>query len=781
VRFRTCPWLLACLLISSRAVGQAEPVTPPRIVHFVEANARSETETAVGLEITIGTDGRVTNASVVESANPELDAAALDAVKQFEFEPARRGDQPVAVTIRYRYVFAKATPEPATESEKPALPEPEPKPKPASPAAEIAASEDEPEYGATAEVEAPPTTALRRSVQAKQLARVPGARGDAIRAIDVLPGVAPDPNDSVPLIRGSSQIDSQVFLDGTPVPLLFHFGGLTSFFQSRLLERVELHPGNFSSRYGRASGGVIDVKTRKLRRDRVHAMIDLSVIDSSAMAEAPLGKNGAVALAARRSNVDFFFETFVPEDSYSVVAAPVYWDYQAMFEYDLGSKHTLKVLGYGSRDSIELVFSKPNADDPTLRGTVGGAATFHRLGLQLDSRLGDGMRHSASLTVGKQSVDLAFGPLYQRLEAYELYGRSNWSLPFSDEVELDLGIDFFGQIANGRYSGPRPNGWDDADPTADDSAALGETITISRDGIAIVAPAAWIELQLRPIDDVLISPGVRVDYYEQLREATIDPRLSARLEVSSNTTLKGGVGVYSQPPQWYEVLEDVGNPNLGPYRAIHFGGGVEQKIGKAVDVGVEGFEKRILDRVVSSAGNRAPYLENRGTGRIYGAEFSLNLHPSPDTFGYVAYTLSRSERRDGDDAWYVFQGDHTHVLSAVLAQKLGRGWEVGARFRYVSGAPTTPVLGATYDARLDLYRPQYGLVNSERDPAFHQLDLRVEKEWHISDLTLAAYVEVLNAYNAKNPQGKRYSYDYSKQESVSGLPILPNIGVRGEL
>jgi hypothetical protein len=121
------------------------------------------------------------------------------------------------------------------------------------------------------------------------------------------------------------------------------------------------------------------------------------------------------------------------------------------------------------------------------------------------------------------------------------------------------------------------------------------------------------------------------------------------------------------------------------------------------------------------------------------------------------------------------------VLSAILAQKLGRGWEVGARFRYMSGVPLTPVVGATYDARLDLYRPIHGEVNSEREPAFHQLDLRVEKEWRISDLTLATYVEVLNAYNAKNPQGKRYSYDYSKQESVSGLPILPNIGVRGEL
>jgi TonB family protein len=770
-------WLVTCLLFASETLAQPDEITPPRVVSAVEAR-EADSDAEVGLSITIGVDGRVTDASVVESASPELDQIALDAVKQLEFEPARRGDEPVAVTIRYRYVFKKRSPPEtkASPEEKPAAKE-APKP-PAKPAT---APTEELEYTATAEVEAPPTTSIRRSAKSKQLARVPGARGDALRAIDIMPGVAPAPDDSTPLIRGASTIDSQVFLDGAPVPLLFHFGGITSFFQSRLLEEVELHPGNFSSRYGRATGGVIDAKTRKLRRDRFHAMLDLSVLDSSAMVETPLGERAAVAVAARRSNVDFFFKSFVPEDTYSVVAAPVYWDYQAMFQYDLGSKHTLGVIGYGSRDAIELVFAKPNADDPLLRGTVGGAATFHRAGLRLDSDLGAGMRHSGSLTVGKQIVDLNFGPLYQRLEAYELYARSNWSLPLAREVGLDFGLDFFGQMANGRYRGPRPNGWDDSDPYGDDSAVLARNIEVARDDIPILQPAAWLELQLRPIERVLITPGVRVDYYENIGAATIDPRLSTRLEVSSSTTLKGGVGLYSQPPQWYEALVEVGNPDLGPQRAAHLGAGVEQKIGESVEVGVEAFEKRIFDRVVSSEGNRAPYLENRGTGRIHGAELNVSLRPTRDTFAYAAYTLSKSERRDGDADWYVFAGDHTHVLSAVFAQKLGAGWEVGARFRYVSGVPKTPVTGAIYDGRLDLYRPVYGEVNSEREPAFHQLDLRVEKEWRISDLTLAAYLEVLNAYNAKNPQGTRYSYDYSKQESVSGLPILPNIGVRGEL
>jgi hypothetical protein len=75
----------------------------------------------------------------------------------------------------------------------------------------------------------------------------------------------------------------------------------------------------------------------------------------------------------------------------------------------------------------------------------------------------------------------------------------------------------------------------------------------------------------------------------------------------------------------------------------------------------------------------------------------------------------------------------------------------------------------------------YGAVNSTRNPAFHQLDLRLEKSWRIGVGSLATYLEVINAYNAENREGTSYSYDYSQSEAVGGLPIFPNLGLRGEL
>jgi hypothetical protein len=91
------------------------------------------------------------------------------------------------------------------------------------------------------------------------------------------------------------------------------------------------------------------------------------------------------------------------------------------------------------------------------------------------------------------------------------------------------------------------------------------------------------------------------------------------------------------------------------------------------------------------------------------------------------------------------------------------------------------VVGGVYDANSDLYLALYGATNSERLPTFHQLDVRGEKKWTFQDWSLTAYLEVLNAYNQQNVEGQSYSFDYTEKETVTGLPIFPNIGIRGEL
>jgi hypothetical protein len=185
--------------------------------------------------------------------------------------------------------------------------------------------------------------------------------------------------------------------------------------------------------------------------------------------------------------------------------------------------------------------------------------------------------------------------------------------------------------------------------------------------------------------------------------------------------------------------------------------------------------------IVATVDGGPPGFVNEGKGRIYGGEFSAEARPDDRTFGYVAYTLSRSERSEHGRPYRLFDHDQTHILSLAASRKLGRGWELGTRFRLVSGEPTTPVVGRTFDTRTGVYLPTYGAVNSERNPTFHQLDVKVEKAFQIGLLTLAPYLEVQNVYNAKNAEGYTYNYDYTKREQANGLGLFPNLGVRGEL
>ena len=181
-----------------------------------------------------------------------------------------------------------------------------------------------------------------------------------------------------------------------------------------------------------------------------------------------------------------------------------------------------------------------------------------------------------------------------------------------------------------------------------------------------------------------------------------------------------------------------------------------------------------------------PRFENEGIGRIYGMEVSARIDPTGRRFfGYLSYTLSRSERRDHpddpDDPWRLFDFDQTHIFTLTGVYRLPRNWEVGGTLRLVSGNPYTPIAGSVYDPFYDSYIPINGRVNSRRNPLFNRLDIRVEKQWHFDGWKLALFLDIQNVYNRQNQEGLIYNYDYTQSTVITGLPLIPALGFRGEL
>ena len=222
--------------------------------------------------------------------------------------------------------------------------------------------------------------------------------------------------------------------------------------------------------------------------------------------------------------------------------------------------------------------------------------------------------------------------------------------------------------------------------------------------------------------------------------------------------------------------------------AVHYSVGVEQNITKNIKIGLEGFYKDIFDLVVASNedverdGELVPErYNNDGKGSVYGLELMIKHQPTDRFLGWVAYTLMKSKRID-HPGWDErrFDYDQTHILTVVASVVLGRGWEAGLRFRLVTGNPNTPVIGTVYDADSEIYWPMYGETNSTRLPMFHQLDVRVDKNWQFKHVKFGVYIDVQNVYNHKNVEGYAYSYDYSEKVYFQGLPILPSLGLKIE-
>ncbi|MCP3137233.1 TonB-dependent receptor [Pyxidicoccus xibeiensis] len=629
----------------------------------------------------------------------------------------------------------------------------------------------------------------RTTLQVAEVQRVPGTQGDTLKVVQNLPGVArPAFNGGDIIIRGTGPQQSGVYLDGVRIPLLYHFGGLNSVYNSDLLESLDYLPGNFPAAYGNAIGGVIDVKSRAPRDDRFGGTASVSLIEANAVLELPVSKDVSVAVAGRRSYVDAVLGLAPEEVTDGFRVAPRYYDAQARVEWRVSSRHTVDFLTLTSDDQLGLVSERPDDDDPAASGEFKLRTGFTQLRLRHRYR-GDKLRLD---TIGMYGWGIVLvnppGPGGIDLRYREGTLRTTAEYPLSDAVTLAGGLDISAQRARlSSESSTTPSR--EGQPELPDAVQTRTRVESKR--ALQYYPATWVEARLKPVPQLLLVPGLRSESYvysdQEDPRRVLSPRLAARYTLSEQWALKGGAGLYHVFPTRGEPTRELGNPELLAERSLQTSLGAEWKPSQEWFVSAEGFYNRLSQLVVGSSrtvergGQPVPErLNNDGRGNVYGAELLVRRALTDRLFGWLAYTVSRSERVDRPGAASrLFDNDQTHVLTLVGSYKLPGGWEVGARFRYASGNPTTPVVGSVRDDVADIYVPFFGATNSERLPAFHQLDVRVDKTWVYERWSLNLFLDLTNAYNRAAFEGVTYSYNYSQREYFRGLPILPVLGVKG--
>ncbi|MBN2193262.1 MAG: TonB-dependent receptor [Polyangiaceae bacterium] len=629
----------------------------------------------------------------------------------------------------------------------------------------------------------------RTVITAKEAERVPGGIGDPLAVLQNFAGVARTESSALLVVRGSDPADSMTLVEGTYVPSLYHFGALRTVVPAGVLDTIEFYPGNFSPEYGNATGGVVDVRLKKLEPKKIGGYADISIIDTSVYLEAPIGKKAAVAVAGRRSYIDVLLNAILPDDiGLQMITAPRYYDYQVLGNYRPTRAHNLQAMFFGSDDRMEFLFENPAEIDPSAtEGDVGMSTTFYRL-VALDEYVpNERFNNRLTLSLGRDLQSMDMMQFQVDLEFLTAEVREKAHYAFDDHFAVNVGFDASETYARVKLDMPRMS-TDEAMTGRSERTEITDVVTDEFDDDAWYG-GVFAEAEFTPGAGFLLVPGIRVERYGLTRKGSVQPRLTGRWEFIDRWSLKGGLGLFELEPRYLETNDSFGNPDLDPERAIHYSAGLEHKLTDQLSVDGTFFYKRLTslatptDRMVERDGEVVPLnYDNGGSGRVRGLELVVRQELWKGLSGWVAYTLSQSKRLDpGQTEEELFDWDQTHVLNVVAGYALPRNWLISSRFRMSTGKPMTPVVGAVFDASRDEYRATYGERSSDRLRTFHQLDLRVDKRWIYRSWILGAYIDIQNVYNRTNTEDVNYNYNYRESRRAPGVPLFPIVGVRGEL
>jgi TonB family protein len=640
-------------------------------------------------------------------------------------------------------------------------------------------------------------------IRTEEARRVPGTQGDTLKVVQNLPGVGRSSFGSGQLIVwGSAPKDTHVYIDNVEIPALYHGGGLRSTVNGDLVKSIDLSPGAYGADFGRGLGGLVKVDTRNLAAKGTHTAVAADVIDTSAMISTAFTPSIRAGIAGRYSYLDKTLTAVTSSDVGDFVPIPRYYDGQAIAQIDLAKDEALTVVGLVSDDQLDRTIP---SDDPSAVRKEKSHTAFWRALAEYKQLFADGASFTVTPSIGVDTTEVvsSFGDVPTELHTtsgrYALRGAYRRKVDAT--TTLTLGVDGlmthtevrrFGSITlparegDVTVFGQPPGSQINADDWTVTEVGVAPYATAQvKVGRLELAPGLRIEPMI--IDGSRLIPLIGATPTQGFRRIDwgFDPRLSATLRASSKLLLRAGGGLYHQPPDPEDLSSVFGNPTLAPSSAVHAVLGAAYKLRGTLTLELTGFYKYLWDlpaRSEAATPALAEALDQDGVGRSYGGQVLLRQELVKGFFGWVTYSLIRSERRDhADRDWRLFDYDQTHVLGVLASYQLGKGWEVGGRFRFTSGVPRTPVTDAYFDARADQFDPIFGAQNSIRVPSFYQLDLRLERTITRPTWRMNLFLDVQNVTNRKNPEEIIYNFDFSRRDYITGLPTLAVVGARLEI
>jgi len=627
-----------------------------------------------------------------------------------------------------------------------------------------------------------PDFVLGTGVSGETLRRMPGGGGDPVRGLQAMPGMTfVDDSEAAPAVRGSRPEENYMEADFIPVGYLFHAGGVISVFNADLVESFTIYSSAYGPEYSGVTGGVFDIRLRDPKTDRWQGNFDASFLHAGVLIEGPVTDDQSLYLAGRMSYLDLFLEDQLEdEDGIEFKQFPKYSDYQGKYVWHAAADSTLRFQINGAADKQEIIVSDDSEEvdtDPIFAGRHYESTAFHEQALLWETTLpGGGLWQSAlghSSSTSEAQVGRA-GDTDVELDRWLV--KSHASVPLNQRHDLKVGAEVTHINADFTVGFNDPACTEFETDCLFTGAERLETVESTRINVGHL----FVKDNWYVSEDFTLYPGVVLHGEDYLDKVFVEPRLSGEYRVNPNLSLSAGTGIYHQMPDFIQVNEVFGNPDLDYIRSVHAVTGVDVKLGAGWSVKSELYYKW-LDKLVT--GDDENRYANDGEGYAYGLETLVRKDLSERLSGWLSVSLSKAKRKHkltGDT--FVFDYDQPVNVSLVGNYRLSPKWELGAKLWVHSGTAYTPIIGAELDEEVeDLYRPQYGAINSDRFPTFQRLDLRVDRVFtRRSGKQSRAYLELLNVLDARNVSDYDYNGDYAERKEVTQLPLIIGLGFSAE-
>jgi len=616
-----------------------------------------------------------------------------------------------------------------------------------------------------------------RIIGIDEIEKNPGGNRDISKVIQSFPGVASTPafrNDVI--VRGGGPNENRFYVDNVEIPYLNHFstqgasGGPIGILNVDFVQSVDFISGAFPASKGNALSSVLNFTFVDGNKDKMKYRATLGASDLGLTIDGPAGKNSSLLVSVRRSYLELLFTAL------KLPFFPNYTDFQFKYRVRLDEKNELTLIGLGAKDDFKLNL-KANETEyqryildyiPVQEqySYVTGLVYKHFRGNGYDTWVlsRNYLNNSQYKYAGNVKSDA------NKLLDY-LSGEGEIKSRYERTIIKDKGLRMnFG--ASAEYAHYRNSTYRLLfTPAGLDTLNYETNLKLGKFGLFGQLSNAYLDQRLR------LSLGLRTDistYSSSLSNPLqqLSPRFSASYILTDKFNLNFNIGRYYQLPPYtalgYSTLTEKfvnKNNNMKYISSDHIVAGVELVPNENIQISLEGFMKfyskypfSVRDSVPLSS-KSADYgifgdeeLTSTFDGRAYGFELLGRLKEFKKINLVFSYTYVRSEFRDLNSEWIPSSWDNRHLFNLTATKKFNRNWDAGFKWRFVGGAPYTPydvdrsMLKAAWDLQGQGYL-DYGNYNTLRLKSFHQLDIRVDKQYYFKGWSLMLYADVQNVYN----------------------------------